>query len=443
MRSPVRLPVACGVDVGSTNSKVVAVDPRGHVVARASRPTPRDAHGLSIDVGALLADIEAMVLEVCGDRYEVHALCGAGIGEDGLLVDETLAPLTPALAWFDPRRQGVFAALRPSLYDDETFDVETDPARALVGWAWARGQVPAAQREPSSWVAVADLAAVHWTRRTFISDTLASRTGAWRSGDRSWDTGRVKLTLGSEALLPPVVRAGDVVGEADSPVLRAAGVLGADAVVVAGGHDHPVGGWGVQRLVPDAVIDSMGTAEVVVAQSPRREPAGRGEVETAPGIRSDGSTLLRVEELARNVAWASQNPAVARAIHEILSGGLAPLPVLGDGFFLPGRRGGGRPAYAPDAPRDPRARASAVLGALALRGREAVDAVRARVPGQTELRLVGGWARSPGWLTIKSQVHGFPVVPITEPEVTAVSAALLAATARGWSPDPGHAIAGA
>ena len=36
-----RLPVCVGVDVGSTNSKVVALTGDGAVVARASRPTRR------------------------------------------------------------------------------------------------------------------------------------------------------------------------------------------------------------------------------------------------------------------------------------------------------------------------------------------------------------------------------------------------------------------
>lgn len=116
MRSTVRVPVVCGVDIGSTNAKVVALDRHGNVVARASRRTPRDAEQLSIDANALFATVEDMVIEVCADGYEVHAICAAGVGEDGLLLDAQLKPLTSALAWFDPRRQGLFRALRPELH---------------------------------------------------------------------------------------------------------------------------------------------------------------------------------------------------------------------------------------------------------------------------------------------------------------------------------------
>lgn len=435
-----RLPVACGVDIGTTNAKVVALNEDGQVVARASRPTPRDAAGLWIDARALFSKVEEMILEVCGDDYIVHAVCAAGVGEDGMLVDRDLTPLTKALAWFDPRRQSIFRSLRPALHDDESFDADSDPVRTLVGWEWSRSQDIGGSA--NSWIALADVCSVFWTGRTFLSDTLASRTGAWRSNDRAWSYERVALTLGSAELLPTVLAAGEVVGNMQSSTLQSAGVVSADAIAVVGGHDHPIGGWGVDQMVPGAVLDSMGTAEVVVAQSPLSGVRRHDHVDIAPGICSTGTTLLRVEELSRNVDWASQDPEVAAFVRQLLLGTVAPVPVLDSGYFLPGQRGGGRPAYAIDAPSDPLARASAVLGALAHVGREAVDAVRDGRTEVTGVRLAGGWIRSPGWVEIKSAVNGYLTEAIREPEVTAVGAAMLAARARGWAFDPSAALSG-
>lgn len=439
MRSAPRAAVVCGVDIGSTNCKVVAVDEDGAVVGRASRPTPRHAEGLSIDVEALSAGIEEMIVDVCGSRFAVHAICAAGVGEDGILVDSRLEALTQPLAWFDPRRQRIFRTLQPDLHDDDRFDAASDPVRSFVGWRWSRMQ--SIQREAAGWIAIADLVGVRWSGRTFLSDTLASRTGAWRSTDRSWADDRVELTLGSRDLLPPVVATGDIVGGLRSTTLEAAGVLAPDAITVAGGHDHPIGGWGVEQLSTGAVLDSMGTAEVVVAQSQRPGLVRRNQVDVAPGIRTEGTTLLRVEELARNVAWASQNPEVAGCIRDLLDGSTDPIRDLDPEAFLPGRSGG-QPAYATDAPSDPLARASAVLWAMARVGGEAVEAVRAGVGSSSEVYLAGGWSRSPGWVEIKAAVSGFRTVSIREPEVTAVGAALLAACALGWQPDHRRALGG-
>jgi len=435
-----REPVTCGVDIGSTNIKVAALDRAGSVLARASRPTPRDPYELTLDTRVLFDVVEELVVEACGNAYAAHALCTVGVGEDGVLVDSDLVPLSAALAWFDPRRQGVFRVLRPLLSVDEELDAAADAARTMVGWAWARQQ-PGTDAA-HSWIAVADLAAVLWTGRLFLSDTLASRTGAWRASSRTWSPDRVALTLGPLGLLPPVLAAGVVVGPVRSPMLRAAGVVGEDAVAVAGGHDHPVGGWAVDQLEPGSVLDSMGTAEVIVTQSPLAPSVHRARVDIGPGIRSTGTTVLSVIELARNVAWAAQDPDVGVWIEALLAGKARPEPVLEAGYFRPGRRGGNPPSYASDVPRDRRVKASAVLGALACEGRDSVDAVSdgTSVSGSSRVLLAGGGSRAPGWVDLKEAVAGYRSEPIAEPEVTAVGAALLAATALGWAPDPAAAL---
>ncbi|WP_286311556.1 FGGY-family carbohydrate kinase [Agromyces mangrovi Wang et al. 2018] len=434
-----RTPVACGIDVGTTNTKAVAIDEEGVVVARASRPTPRDAQGLFIDAGVLLESIEDLVARVCGDAYQLHAVSAAGMGEDGVLVDAEMRPLTAALPWFDPRRRGIFRDLRPDLHDDASFDVDSDAARTLVGWRWTRDQVaPGAHR----WLALADLSIASWSGRPFMSDTIASRTAAWRSIDREWDSGRVELALGDPELLPEVRRAGDVLGPLARQASWARDAISPDAITVVGGHDHPIGAWGVRQLVPGAVLDSMGTAEVVVASRAVAATARRVEdVDHAPAIGAEGVVRLRVEELARNVEWAAQDPMVAAHIRGLLAGSERPDDLLDSSYFTPGRRGGGRPSYSQDAPASPRARASAVLGALAHAGKSAVEAVAGEFE-PTDIRLAGGWIRSPGWIEIKAAVTGQRVAAILEPEVTAVGAAILAAHARGWRPDPTVALAG-
>ena len=439
MPSRNRIPVACGVDIGSTNLKVVALDSDGTVVARSSRETVRDAATSSIDVAILFDCVEQMIAEVCADRCEVHAVCTVGVGEDGVLVDDQFRPLSQALSWFDPSRKRIFDSFAAQLSADNSCDAAIDQERTLVGWAWAASRV--SRDSARAWIALTDFAGVVWSGRPFLSDTLASRTGAWRSRDRAWVRDRVDLTLGSVDLLPRIVSAGDIVGDLVSA--RLSGVVAADAITVAGGHDHPIGGWGVRQGIPGAIVDSMGTAEVIVAQSAQPGLARDRHIDVAPGIAEPGSSLLRVEELSRNAQWAAaQDPAVERGIRALLAGEARPAPVLDAGYFTPGKRGGGMPSYAPDVPVDPLVRASAVLGALAHLGRDAVDVVRGRVSERSEIRLTGGWARSPGWLEIKSAVNGYTADPIREPEVPAVAAALLAARARGWNPDPVRALAG-
>lgn len=428
-----RTEVVCGIDIGSTNLKVVALDRNGRVVARTRRKTPRNPSDLSIDAQAILDAIEDMLIEACDTEYIVAAVASAGVGEDGVLVDSDREPLGRALAWFDPRRTRLFEALEPRLQPSEGIGVATNASHTLIGWLWSRQQET--RSKASAWAAITDFASCVWSRRSFISDTLAARTAAWDVPTRTWLIDRVEMTIGSSELLPEVVRTGETVGGLHAPRLDQAGVLASHAVVVAGGHDHPIGGWGVDQLHPGAILDSMGTAEVVVAQSPTTNVPRFAGCDVAPGILSQGSTLLAVTEFARNVQWISQDPAVAAAFEAIIAGSQKPDGYLHSDSFIPGGQGGVRPRYAADAPAAPLSRASAVAGALARAGGAAIDSVASRMPAGAPVYVAGGWARSQGWMEIKKSVIGSDVHIIAEPEVTAVGAALLAAQAIGW-PSP-------
>ncbi|WP_437773552.1 FGGY family carbohydrate kinase [Arthrobacter sp. KNU40] len=430
VRSSERTEVVCGIDIGSTNLKVVALDRSGLVVARAKQTTPRNRSDLSIDAQGILDAVEDMIIKVCGPDYIVAAVASAGVGEDGVLVDSNRKPLGRALAWFDPRRTRLFEALEPRLPTSEGIGVTTNPSHTIIGWLWSSQQDQ--NGNASAWAAITDFASCCWSRKSFICDTLAARTAAWDVKTRTWLTDRVEMTLGSSDLLPEVFRTGEPVGLLHSPRLSKAGVLATTAIVVAGGHDHPIGGWGVDQLHPGAILDSMGTAEVVVAQSPIANVLRSSGCDVAPGILSQGSTLLTVTEFARNVQWISQDPAVAAAFGAIVTGSQKPDDYLYSDTFIPGGQGGVRPRYAANAPAAALSRASAAAGALARTGGAAIQAVASRMPTGAPVYVAGGWARSKGWIDIKMAVIGTDVQVIPEPEVTAVGAALLAARAVNW-----------
>ncbi|RPE77843.1 xylulokinase [Frondihabitans sp. PhB161] len=436
-----RRAVVCGIDVGTTNCKVVAIDRDGAVVSRVARVTPRSESDLSIDAKALLLVLEGMLIEVCGEEFAIAALAVAGIGEDGVLADTDLDPVGSALAWFDPRRRRLFRDLKAELPSDpDGLGVGTDSSRTIVGWLWATSQ-PGNDRA-ATWLALSDYAAAVWSSKPFMSDTLAARTSAWLPGSRTWIEDRVVRTLHDARLLPEVIRTGDIVGPVTSSRLRKAGVLLPEAMVVAGGHDHPIGGWGVSLLHDGAILDSMGTAEVIVAQSTCADFALDGGIDVEPGIRSTGTTLLRVEELSRNIDWASQDPDVSAALVSLISGEVSPDPFFASPTFIAGARGGERPRYARDAPRSALSRASAVLGALARLGDSAIDAVAEVMPAEAAVYAAGGWSRSEGWMRAKQAVSNRQIRVVDEPEVTAVSVALLAGTAIGWPVPAAAALSG-
>ena len=139
--------------------------------------------------------------------------------------------------------------------------------------------------------------AVAWTGRPFMSETLAARTGCYDVYARWIEP---LLTAAGAPTLPPVVPAGTVLGRVRNGPLLESGAASTATVVVAGGHDHPMAAATTRRLHPDALVDSMGTANLIYGETtkvgePKLDPYVAFSV---PAMGNPGLSCLGVFELA-------------------------------------------------------------------------------------------------------------------------------------------------
>ena len=86
-----------------------------------------------------------------------------------------------------------------------------------------------------------------------------------KRGERRWI--EPLLTAAGAPTLPPVVPAGTVLGNVRLGPLRESGAASTATIVTAGGHDHPIAAATIRRLDPDALVDSMGTANLVYGET--------------------------------------------------------------------------------------------------------------------------------------------------------------------------------
>jgi xylulokinase len=147
-------------------------------------------------------------------------------------------------------------------------------------------------------IALTDYPAVAWTGRAFMSETLAARTACYDVYERCWI--EPLLTAVGAPRLPPVVPAGTVLGSVRKGPLCESGAASTATIVTAGGHDHPVAGATIRRLHPDALVDWLGTAnlvygETIEAAEPRLDPYLAFSV---PPMGNAGLSCLGVFELA-------------------------------------------------------------------------------------------------------------------------------------------------
>jgi len=451
----------CGVDLGTSNVKILLLADDGRVLARSVRPTPRtlDALGPCTDGEALFALVEDLVIEAARSaalRVPLRAICTAGTGEDGLLLDAADRPLALAIPWHDRRGEVCAAELaaasawREARWSGGRPPVPLDATRTAAKWAWLARHRPDLLERASCWVALTDYPAVRWSGRRFLSETLAARTACFDVLGRAWI--EPLLAACAAPRLPPVLAGGTVLGPVRHGRLAAAGLAGPHTMVVVGGHDHPMGGWLVARQQPGAVLDSLGTAELVYLQShagadlPGTAPPQTAPPQTLPPESpASGAALFALSRPVdgQGIAWLGVME-LSRALDPLLRGPVAQQPEL-RGFLergaLPGQPGAGGLRYlpwlepaqlAPAAP--PGLRLRAVLEGCAFQTRRMLGEVALPGGAQRPVFVAGGWSRIDGLMQLRANILGVPLLRIEEPELTALGAARLAMQACGAAP---------
>ena len=407
----------CGIDIGTTNLKVVLIDEAGRQVATLTAPTPRqrDAFGPVTDAAKLVVTLEEMLAaawRTAKADKPLASIATTGVGEDGIGVDAVLRPTGLAIPWFDDRAAAEAAAF--DRYADEIAQagIRVDPSRTAAKWLWLKRNRPDELAAAKSWLALTDYPAAVWSGTPFMSETLAARTACYDVYARRWIP--VLLDHAGAPPLPVVRNAASVVGAVRSGALTEAGVADTRTVIAAGGHDHPVAAWAVRRIDPDAWLDSLGTANLCYSETVTR---GRSTLDpylafSVPVAGGTGISCLGVFEFSAT---------------------LAPFGDLTDvlaGVALPGA-----PARRPPLPRPEVCAAGgdirAALDACALYARRMIDSAVAAGAPPGQIVATGGWARSAALMKQRASVFGRPVKVVDEPELTALSAALLGARGAG------------
>lgn len=391
----------CGLDIGSTNIKVVLADEDGRSrwVKAVATPRRHDGIGIATDAAALVTMLEDMIIEgwqAIGGGKPLAAIAATGVGEDGINADAELQPLGLVIPWFDKRAlperdafAAAYALTRVTFYTTAT------------KWMWLRRHRAEEIGTAKLWIALTDYASSIWCGSPFMSETLAARTGCYDVFERRWV--KEALDFCQAPPLPRVLKAGDVAGTVQSNRLRSCGAAGASTVIVAGGHDHPIASSTIQRINAQSRIDSIGTANAIYGETKVSQPdlAGSNLEVSVPARGGPGIALIGVTEFSATLMESFGGEA---AVRKYLA--LPHLPIAG--------------ADDPEA-----ARLHRVLEDMALQAqRHLADMHRAGVPAGP-IFATGGWSRSAGLMELRASIFGEAIYVIDEPELAGLGAALL------------------
>lgn len=454
---------ALGIDIGTTNVKVVLVGEDGTTRHAAHRPlnwhregkvAEQDASALWDAVLGALADLAAVAGPATMGAVGAVGLCGQY--SSIVPVDDAGLPVAPMRLYFDQRGTGHCFAILGRHEEAFLAWIDRHPIPP-VGGGLALGHLLAFQLdepalhertatylEPVDYVTARLTGAVTATQGTmFMSQLIDNRT----LGATAYDDELLAMAGVDPTRLPPLVPVGSVVGTVLPAVAEAVG-LPTEVPVFTGMTDSCAGAHATGADLDGRVGVAIGTTGVVLSAVDALGMDLDHEVLAMPGLRTDRYLV------------SAENGIAGRAVEHVLTHLVHATDALGDhgaadpfaGFdaalaaspagargvrFLPWLSG----SMSPQA--DPSVRGGFVGVSL---DSERVDLVRAAAEGvahnlrwllgpveaftghpSDEVVLTGGAARSPAWSQVLADVLQRPVRTLAEPGHAGARAA------AGWA----------
>lgn len=411
--------IDCGIDIGSTNLKVILVADDGEVLGVRTVPSPRvdDGIGHVTDALALVGLLENLILDCWNENAQgqsLRSITAVGVGEDGVGVDIHMNPTGYSLPWFDTRATNEAAELAEKFKFAARTGISIGYDRTAAKWLWTHRNRPEELLNAVNWIALTDFPAAYWTGRSFMSASLAPRTACYDVFSREWIAELLQAT--HAPALPEILGGGTPLG----PVLRGrlvnSGAVTSETVVAVGGHDHPVAASVIRAYDPNALIDSLGTANLLYSETDSAVVSDRNAdlAISIPPDGSDGLALLGVLEFsaALDASGASKDEIRTFLAHEILPG-------------LPAEN-----AQELDADNaDPQVRLRRSIEKACVQARMLAETMTTLGVPKGPIYSTGGWSRSHGFMKLRASVFGQTLRVLADIELSALGAAQFGAKA--------------
>lgn len=450
-----------GVDCGTQSTKVVVVDAEQAIIrGEASRPhqlnegdngrreqQPSDwlaAFRGAFHEAVANAGIDGRAIRAIGISGQQHGMVALGASGE---------PVHPAKLWCDTETALHNEALIERLggeagcLDKLGLVLQTGYTASKI--AWLREMHPEAYQRIETILLPHDYLNYWLTGERVTEAGDASGTGYFDTCSRRWRHdvfAVIAPELDAERVLPRLIDSHEPVGVVRRELANELG-LADDVLVSSGGGDNMLGAIGTGNITPGLVTISLGTSGTVYAYSP--EPAHAKSAMVANFCASNGGWLPLI--CTMNVTSATTRVRELFGLDLATFGErIASAPIGAEGVsILPFFNGERVPAL-------PHATASflgltsinttqanlcrAVVESATFGMRYGLELLGGLAEGASQVRLIGGGARSPIWRQIMADVLGVEVICPRITEAAALGAAIQAMWCDGLERGQRHSL---
>lgn len=448
-----------GIDVGTTNIKSAAYTMDGRRIAYHAEPTPivNPQPGFSEfepeSVWRCVCLCLRAVTDAVGSAH-IRTLGISSMAEAGVPLDVAGRPLYNFIAWYDQRSQPQSDALESILGRHTLYKTTGQPPSGKYGLTklmWLTQNRPSEMGALAHWLSMEDYILYRLTSEFATDYSVAARTMAFDVSRLSWSSEILDAAGVSESVFPAPLPGGTRVGQVTRVAAMETG-LSPDTIVSTGGHDHACAAIGVNILEPGVVLDSMGTAEVLMSALESLALPEQGDVSYHSVYPHCGKRLYRVlsssqtcgaciewylRAFGRELIQEANQRGVSRydaLLARMAEGGarhpgLLFFPFLRGSVEQPGMRGAFLGITDEHTDGD---FIAAIIDGLCFEQRYQLERYL-QVPTQnvSALRVVGGLSKSPHIMNRKSAIQGCPVETPEDTEAACAGAAALGAIGAG------------
>jgi xylulokinase len=327
------------------------------------------------------------------------------------------------------------------------------PIYPLPKIQWLRENEPEVYRKTSMFLCWGDYVNMKLCGRPVMDFSVASRTMMFDIIKKEWSKEILETAGIDESLLPEAKPAGTVIGQVTRDAAAETG-LSEGTLVVTGGHDQACGALGAGIVESGPAMDATGTVECIGVLTKSLSLTGRARAQGFAvhhyviedryflfGFNPTSGVVLRW--FRDNFAEKEKEEAAKRGVdvYDLLTS-MAAESSLGakELFLLPYFEGSGTPTF------NRKARGvflgltlahgkgdllRAILEGLSFELRINIEEIEKQGTEITEIRAIGGGARSEFWSQLKADITGRPLVVPNVTEAAALGAAILAGVGAG------------
>jgi len=253
-----------GIDIGTTNIKVVAFSKNGEPVYSTSRKNKifNSKYGYEIDIIYIFNKVFEMLQEVV-NNIEIVSIGISSFAETVIPIFNKKYNYTRAMVWYDRRTTKQKINFHNKFNGPSFFKItglRPDYLYSIHKLSWYKQNDQELFNSAYKWLPVNSYIAYMLTGNMGIDYTQACRTGALDVKNRTWSNRIFDYLSFNEKVFPQLINSGQNIGLVKNELTN---VLNIDykIPVALGGHDHICGSYAVTSFKKDVILDSMGTAE--------------------------------------------------------------------------------------------------------------------------------------------------------------------------------------